>query len=506
VIAARRLTAILPLAAALVAGGALGCARSTPELRLAVAESVESADLESGSTLAVRGEGFPVGVPAEAIIEGERRSFVHPGSLSITLPAKAVAHDRLEVALDASTTTALLGEGDDDARIAGTLALRFQSSGAVVTTAPVGVALRVRSFPRNARIAAEKRARAREALRSIGVEIGDGLTVVTVAPSVFRRGDVAVGDRLTSLDGISLASEDDVLPPEPLGPTRLEAVGAAGEVHRATGLLGATWLARAAALVALAFVALAFARHVSAALTDRVGAPRSDRSWSIPPSRGSVMSTAAFALAFELSARLVRARVELPILLVLLAIALFGPLRRSVLLAVAFGLATSAALVDGGVFRVDELSGGLGATAVPGLAFALVVWSQRFGGGAATRSAHAALLFVALPLVHVVAPRVGVLPAVGRALAATALASAALPPLQHLLAPLRETVGPWSIALAIAGSLGALGAGVAFGPLPAAIAASGAGALLTLAAFLRAFKSSSLRPSALRLDAPGRRS
>jgi hypothetical protein len=492
VIAARRLTALLPLLAALGACAAIGCAKATPELRLGVAEGVESADLESGSTLVVRGEGFPVGVAAEAAFVGERRSFLHGGAVTVALPARAAAHDRVEIALDARAMTELLGEGDDDARLAGTLELRFQTSGAVVTTAPIDVALRVRSFPRNARVASEKRARVRESLRAIGIEVGDGLGVVSVTPSLFRRGDVGVGDRLTALDGVPLAADDDAIPPAPIGVVRLEAVSADGDPHRASGVLGAAWFARAASLVALVVATLALARRVASKVATHAGSPRAG-AWSVPPSRASVGLTAGAALAFELAARFARVRLDLPVLLVLLAIVLFGPLRRAVLLAIAFGIAAAAALVGGGVFRVDELGGGLGPAALPGLALVLVVWAQRFGGALPTRSAHASLLFLAVPLVHVFAPRVGVAPAIGRAIAATTIATLALPALQRALAPLRDTLGPWSVALSLAGSLGALAAGVALGPAPAALAASGAAGLLFVSAVLRSFTAASAR-------------
>ncbi len=488
-IAARRLTASLLLAAAL--GGA-ACVRTTPELRLAVAEAVESDDLESGSTLAVRGEGYPVGVPAEAVFVGVRRSFAHPGSVTLTLPARAVAHDRVEVPLDAATTTELLGAGDDDARLSGSLELRFQTRGAVVTTAPLAVDLRVRAFPRNARVAAEKRSRVRAALHAIGVELGDGLAVVKVAPSAFRRGDVAEGDRLAALDGLPLATDDDALPPAPVGVTRLEAVAEDGRVHHASGLLGAAWLGRVAGGVAIVIAVLALARRVSAALAAR-RAPSRASGWSVPPSRESVLATGAVAVAFELTARFVRTRLDLPVVLALVAIALFGPMRRSVLLAIAFALAASASLVSGGVFRVDELSGGLGPVALPGLTLVLAVWAQRFAGTHSTRAAHAALLFVTVPLVHVIAPRVGVLPGLGRAIAATTLATFALPSLQRVLAPLRESLGARTIGCSLVGALGALAAGIALGPAAGALAASTASALLFGLAVLRAFATASAR-------------
>jgi hypothetical protein len=491
VIAARRLTASLLLAAAL---GSAACVRTTPELRLAVAEEVDSTDLESGSTLAVRGDGYPVGVPAEAVFVGVRRSFLHPGAVTLTLPARAQAHDRVEIPLDAATTTDLLGAGDDDARLSGTLELRFQTRGAVVTTAPLPVDLRVRAFPRNARVAAEKRARVRAALHAIGVELGDGLAVTQVSPSVLRRGDVEVGDRLTALDGLSLAAEDDALPPTPVGITHLEAVAGDGRVHHASGLVGAAWLGRLAGGLAIAVAAFALLRRAAARISARRGAaPAIASAWSVPPSRESLLATGAIAVAFELAARFVRARLDLPVVLALVAIALFGPARRSVLLALAFAFAASAALVVGGVFRIDELSGGLGPMALPCLVLVLAVWAQRFAGATSTRAAHAALLVVALPLVHVVAPRVGVLPGLGRAIAATTLATFALPSLQRMLAPLRDGLGACTIALTMVGALGALALGIALGPVAGVLAASATSALLFALAALRAFSTASAR-------------
>jgi hypothetical protein len=198
-------------------------------------------------------------------------------------------------------------------------------------------------------------------------------------------------------------------------------------------------------------------------------------------------------VAFELTARFVRTRLDLPVVLALVAIALFGPMRRSVLLAIAFALAASASLVSGGVFRVDELSGGLGPVALPGLTLVLAVWAQRFAGTHSTRAAHAALLFVTVPLVHVIAPRVGVLPGLGRAIAATTLATFALPSLQRVLAPLRESLGARTIGCSLVGALGALAAGIALGPAAGALAASTASALLFGLAVLRAFATASAR-------------
>jgi hypothetical protein len=460
-----------------LATGALGCVRAEPELRLAVAEAVESGDLESGSTLVVRGEGFPVGAPAEVTLVCERRSYLHPGSLDVTLPARAVSHDRVEVALDAAAMTTLLGAGDDDARLAGSLEVRFHTTGAVVTTAPIVVQLRARAFPRNELVAAEKRARVEESLRAAGVTLGDGLVVVASKPTMLTRGDVREGDRLTALDGVPLATLDDAIPPRPVGVMHVATTSAEGAEHQAKAFLGVQWVVRMAACVAAVLAAVALLRRVRP-----VAARAMPRMTSEPPARSALVATASAALGFELLARFLRVRLDAPVVLVLASIVLFGPSRRALTLALAFGLAASAALVGGGVFRVDELHGALSPLALPGLLLVLAVWGQRFGGGMPTRAAYTGLLFALLPAVHVFAPRIGVLPSLGRAAVATALVILALPSLQRGAAPLRDSVSGASLALALGGSFAALAVSIAVGPLAGAITASVACALLVVGA------------------------
>lgn len=462
-----------------LAAGAGACVRAEPELRLAVAEHVENQDLESGSTLVVRGEGFPVGAPVEVVFEGERRSYLHPGDLTASLPARAVAHDRVEVPLDAPAMTTLLGSGDDDARLAGTLEVRFQTTGAVVTTAPIAVELRARAFPRNERVAAEKRGRVTEALRSLGITLGDGLAVAALAPSLLRRGDLAEGDRLTALDGVPIASLDDAIPPPPVGFVRLAAATAEGQEHGARALLGVGWLVRVAAVFAALVGLMALLRRA------RPAAVRSLKHMShAPPARPVLLATGATAIAFELLARFLRVRLDAPVVLALASMALFGPARRAIVLALAFGLATSAALVGGGVFRVDELHGALSPMALPATLLVLAVWGQRFGGALPTRAAHVSLLFVAIPLVHVFAPRVGVLPALGRALVATALVTLALPPLQRGAATLREGASSSTLFVAFVGALASLAAAIALGPFVGALTASASAVLLVVGTFV----------------------
>lgn len=473
---ARSLSAIVAVATALAVGG---CSRTDPLLRLAVADSVESTDLESGSTLVVRGSGFPIGAPVDVLFEGSRRSYLHPGAVELTLPAMARAHDRVEVPLDGPTTALLLGDGDDDARLAGDIELQFRTSGAIVATKALGVDLRVRSFPRNARIAAEKRARVDDALGALGLHVTPQLVLDRVAPCILRRGDVSVGDRIASLDGVGLAALDDALPPATFGFTSIETTNEDGVVHRARGFVGLARLGGGVVGLAVALGLAALLRKLRP-----VAALPSAAAWSVPPSRASVMATGAAAVVFELMTRFLRVRLDAPIVLTLLAIAIFGPARRSVTLALAMALATSAALVSGGVFRVDELHGALGPLALPSLAVALFVWSQRFAGAWPSRSATTALLFVTIPLAHVAAPRVGVLPALGRALAAATLALVAAPALQRTLLPLREGATSGVVAGALVGALAALVAAIVGGPVAGAVA----GCLVAIVLFaLRTF-------------------
>ena len=473
---ARSLSAIVAVATALAVGG---CSHTDPLLRLAVAESVESADLESGSTLVVRGSGFPIGAPVDVRFEGSRRSYVHPGALELALPAIARAHDRVEVPLDGPTTALLLGDGDDDARLSGEIELQFRTSGAIVATKPLAVDLRVRAFPRNARVAAEKRARVDEALAALGLHVNNQLLLDKVAPCILRRGDVAEGDRLASLDGLGLTGLDDALPPATLGFTSLETTSDEGLRHHARGFVGLGRLGMGALAVGALLAVLALVRRLRpiAVLPSAV-------SWSVPPSRASVVATGVAAASFELLTRFLRVRLDAPIVLTLLAIALFGPVRRSVLLALAMALATSAALVSGGVFRVDELHGALGSLALPSLAVVLFVWAQRFGGASPSRSATTALLFVTIPLLHVVAPRVGVVPALGRALAGATLAVVAAPALQRLLLPVREAVTNGHVAASLAGALAALAAAIVGGPTLGAVVGGAVATLLFAATSL----------------------
>lgn len=465
------------LLGSVLAAGALGCVRAEPELRLAVAEGVESADLESGSTLVVRGEGFPVGAPVEVTLSGERRSYVHPGDFAASLPARAAAHDRVEVPLDAPAMTTLLGAGDDDARLAVALEVRFHTTGAVVTTAPIPVELRARSFPRNERVAAEKRARVEEALRGAGLTLEGGLVVARVAPSILRRGDVAEGDRITAIDGLPVATLDDAIPPPPVGLMQIAATSPEGVEHGAKAFLGVQWVARMAACVGALLAVVALFRRVRPAASRAM-----PRMTSEPPARSALAATAGAALAFELLARFLRVRLDAPVVLAFASILLFGPARRSIVLALAFGLASSAALVAGGVFRVDELHGALSPMALPGLLLVLAVWGQRFGGGLPTRAAYLSLLFVLLPAVHVFAPRVGVLPAVGRSAVATALVVLALPSLQRGTAPLRDALSRSMLASSLAGAFVALACAIALGPLAGAVSASAACGLLVVGA------------------------
>ena len=463
VLLARSLTAVLSIATALLVGA---CARTEPHLRLAVADGVESTDLESGSTLVVRGGGFPIGAPVELFFAGARRSFVHPGAFELTLPAHGVAHDRVEVPLDASTTALLLGEGDDDARLSGEIELQFRTAGAVVSTKPIDVELRVRSFPRNARVAAEKRTSVDESLDALGLHVGRSLAIDTVASCIFRRGNIMVGDRLTVLDGVALTVIDDAIPPPSFGFVDLESVSEDGTLHHARGFLGLRRMGMVVLVAALSFGIFQLVRRIRPAeiLPSVAG-------FSVPPTRASLGATAAAAVIFELATRFLRVRLDAPIVLTLLSIALFGPQRRAVMMAIALSLATSAALVSGGVFRVDELHGALGPFALPSLALALYVWAQRFGGYSQSRSATTGLLFVALPLLHVVAPRVGVVPALGRALAATMLCAFSAPVLQRAMVPVRAGASGASVTGALIGSLVALAAAIVAGPVAGAATA-----------------------------------
>ncbi len=437
-----------------------------PELRLAVATAIESTDLESGSTLVVRGEGFPVGPPCEVTFTGERRSYLHPGELSVALPAKAVSHDRVEVALDGPTMTTLLGSGDDDARLDGTVEVRFHTTGALVTTTRLTVNLRARAFPRNERVAAEKRARVEESLRGAGLSLGEGLVIARASPSVVRRGDVAEGDRLTELDGIPLANLDDAIPPAAVGIVQIATSSADGSDHHAKAFLGLQWIARVAACVGALLALTALVRRVRPVAARAL--PRITRE---APEPSAVVATAGAALAFELMARFLRVRLDAPVALALLAILLFGPARRAIVLALAFGLASSAALVCGGVFRVDELNGALSPLALPGLLLVVSIWGQRFGGSRPTRAAYVGLLFAILPAVHVFAPRVGVMASVGRSAVATALVVLALPALQRGMTPVREVDSPAILGLSLVGALSTLACAIALGPFAGAVAA-----------------------------------
>lgn len=482
-VASARSLLTIPLLA--VTLGAAGCGRTEPFLRLAVAENLETTDVESGSTLVVRGEGFPLGTPAELVFTGERRSYLHPGPIELRLPARAAAHDRVELPLDDVATCAILGEGDDDARLRGDLEVRFHTTGAVVVTKPVPVEFRMRAFPRNARVAAEKRARIAELLRSLGLQIAPDLTVEKRVSCTLCRGDVAGGDKLRSINGVPLQSLDDAMPPDGFAfanLTRVETVSADGVEHQLRGLTGLRYLlfGTLAAAVLLAF-SLEIRRITRTSLPPTLTAHRA------PPSREILLATGLGALGFELGLRALRLHVDAPTVLTLVAVALFGPSRRSLGLGLAMGLASSAALVSGGVFRMDELHGALGPMAMAGLGLSLCIWAQRFAGLAPSRTASMALLLVVLPALHVVAPRVGMTAACGRAVAATALAGVVSPILQRGLAPIREGLSGAALGAAIAAAASSLGAAIALGPVGGASVATVAAVGLACAAFFPPF-------------------
>jgi hypothetical protein len=128
--------------------------------------------------------------------------------------------------------------------------------------------------------------------------------------------------------------------------------------------------------------------------------------------------------------------------------------------------------------------------ALPALVLARGGWALRFSGSMASRGAAASLLYVALPLVHVVAPRVGVLPSVGRALAATMLVVFGTAPLQSALLPLRNGASSGTLAAAFVASLLSLAAGIVGGPIAgASVSAACAAALLSAAILVPMFRS-----------------
>ena len=240
-----------------------------------------------------------------------------------------------------------------------------------------------------------------------------------------------------------------------------------GTVHHARGLVGLPWLGRAAGFIALVALAVVVLRRARRSVSRLAGVDLPVR-----PNAGILAFTAVFAAGGELVSGFLRVRGDAPLALGLVAILLFGPTRRSLILALSCGLALSAALVSGGVYRIDELHGPLAPAALPGLAAALFVWGQRFGGESSSRSAQAAFLLVGLPLVHVVAPQVGAWPSAGRALAAASLAILLGPPLQRRLGFVREGLEQSHVGVGFVGSLAALAAAVSLGSSVGAAAAS----------------------------------
>ncbi|MEM9074001.1 MAG: PDZ domain-containing protein [Myxococcota bacterium] len=185
------------------------CAGETPA-DLLVLEEVSPSALEAGSTLRIRGRGFPPGRPGSVRLRG---SYVRPGQeptpVDVSLSALAVSHDAAEAVLDADAIHRLGGRGT----LHGEIVLSFEArpSGNVaghlpvdLDVGPVGVA------------ALRERARAAvSAPRAFGVTLADdplvGSRVDQVAQgSPADRAGVQGGDRIVEVSGVRVRNGADL--------------------------------------------------------------------------------------------------------------------------------------------------------------------------------------------------------------------------------------------------------------------------------------------------------
>jgi NADH-quinone oxidoreductase subunit H len=196
------------------------CATDVAPLRVRVLEVVPS-EVEVGDRVAILGEGFPPGKPARVLFHG---ALHRPGqrpqrNATIPLEARGVAPGRLELAFDDATQALFCGAADRafHTTFEGTVEVAFAA--AALGAAPIAGTLDPVVIDGRPGASASQRAYEDEGKRALawlgmGALAGpSGLVVDDLKPgSPAQAAGIAVGDVITSFDGVRVASAADLVP------------------------------------------------------------------------------------------------------------------------------------------------------------------------------------------------------------------------------------------------------------------------------------------------------
>ncbi|MGF1466952.1 MAG: hypothetical protein ACFCGT_12545 [Sandaracinaceae bacterium] len=278
-------------------------------------DRVEPDRLVPGSTVRVRGEGFPAGRTVDVRLRGSLHSPGRPPRpIELGWQGVAVSSSRLDVALDADD----LPDAGAEGTLHGVVEVRVPSAGrrGLVVGRSSPLRLDLSPDPRHAlRPALARQRRGSRLVAALGVRVGEtrpgtpGLPIVAVeGGSAAAAGGLVAGDRVVEANGVRVADVGDLLPPPGADELALEALrpGAEGPVTLHVPLPGhadpVTRFARAFLAGWTLIVLLLFAPTASALDLGRRVAPAAART---APRRTLPLALAglAFLVAGALLAR-----------------------------------------------------------------------------------------------------------------------------------------------------------------------------------------------------------